>query len=174
MDNLVEKSFAGLTSAFNTTFEMEEKDVKSLFNQTEKSVELLEEKKNELFNNKKELSLKDESFLEEELKTLIINTRTMLTKLETEIKIGSKSGYWDSYARLAMTVTNQLKELRELNVAVVETEISKRNSGNIINSNKRATIMLDANSLMEYIMNVKNNSEINKIDATFTIDEEDK
>jgi hypothetical protein len=98
----------------------------------------------------------------------------MLTKLETEIKIGSKSGYWDSYARLSMTVTNQLKELRELNVAVVETEISKRNSGNIINSNKRATIMLDANSLMEYIMNVKNNSEINKIDATFTIDEEDK
>jgi hypothetical protein len=174
MDNLIEKNFEGLTSAFNTTFEMEDKDVKTLFVETEKQVSLIEEKKNELMTNKKELTLKHQSFLEDELKSLIVSTRAMLAKLESEIKIGSKSGYWDSYARLATTVTGQLKELRELNVSVVEIEIQKRNMGNDINSGKRATIVLDANSLMEYVNKVKKESEIGKIDATFTIEDEDK
>jgi len=171
MDNLIEKNFEGLTNAFNTSFEMEDKDVKTLVEQTEKQVSLIEQKKNELVNNKKELVLKHQSFLESELESLIISTRSMLAKLESEIKIGSKSGYYDSYARLAMTVTGQLKELRELNISVVETEIQKRNMGNDINSGKRATIVLDANSLMDYVNKVKKESEISKIDATFTIEE---
>ena len=173
MENLIEKNFEGLTSAFNTSFEMEDKNVKTLFVEAEKQVSLIEEKKNEIMTNKKELALKHQSFLEEELMSLIVSTRAMLAKLESEIKIGSKSGYWDSYARLAMTVTSQMKELRELNISVVETEIQKRNMGNDINSGKRATIVLDANSLMEYINKIKRESEIGKIDATFTIEEKE-
>ena len=139
MDN-IEKNFEGLTSAFNTTFKMEDKDVEELINNTEQQVQLIEEKKNELVLNKKELMIKDQTFLETELKSLIINTRTMLSKLESEIKIGSKSGYFDSYAKLSTAVANQLKELREFNVAVVQMELERTKLGRDINSDKRAKL----------------------------------
>lgn len=174
MENLIEKNFEGLTSAFDTSFEMQDKDVQNLVNETEKQVSLIEEKKNELVSNKKELSLKHQSFLEEELLKLIINTNSMLTKLQSEIKIGSKAGYYDSYARLSSTVKDQLKELRELNIAVVETEIEKKKMRNDINTGKRATVLLDANALMEYVNKVKSESQIGKIDATFTIEENEE
>lgn len=172
--NNIEKNFEGLTSAFDTSFQMEDKDVEELVNKTESQIKLIEEKKQELVLNKKELVLKDQSFLEKELKSLIISTRTMLSRLESEIKIGTKSGYWDSYARMASTVSNQLKELRELNTSVVQLELEKHKMGKSINSDKRATIVLDANSLMEYVANVEKNSQINKIDATFTIEENEE
>ena len=172
--NNIEKNFEGLTSAFDTSFQMEDKDVEELVNKTEKQIKLIEEKKVELISNKNELVLKDQSFLEKELKTLIINTRTMLSRLESEIKIGTKSGYWDSYARMASTVSNQLKELRELNTSVVQIELEKHRMGKDINNDKRATIVLDANALMEYVANVEKNSQMNKIDATFTIEENEE
>lgn len=174
MENYIEKSFEGLTSAFNTTFEMKDKDVASLVTQTEKQIELIEDTKNELVNNKTELTLKHQSFLEDALMKLIINTGSMLAKLETEIKIGSKSGYWDSYARLSTAHKDQLKELRELNVSVIETEIEKRKVTNNINNGKRATILLDANSLIDYVNKVKRESEIGKVDATFTVEENEE
>jgi hypothetical protein len=117
--------------------------------------------------------LKDQSFLETELKSLILNTRIMLTKLESEIKIGSKSGYYDSYSRLSSAVAQQLKELRELNTSVVQLELEKHKLGRDINIDKRATILLDANSLMDYIENIEKNSQMKKIDATFTIEKEE-
>ena len=172
--NNIEKSFEGLTSAFDTSFKMEDKDVEELINNTEKQVQQIEEKKNELVLNKKELMIKDQTFLETELKSLIMNTRSMLFKLETEIKIGSKSGYFDSYAKLSTAVANQLKELRELNVSVVQMELEKHKLGRDINSDKRATILLDANSLMEYVENIEKNNQMKKIDATFTIDENEE
>lgn len=171
MENQIEKNFAGLTSAFDTSFQMEDKDVQNLITQTEKQVEKIEEKKNELVNNKTELMYKDQSFIEEELKTLIVSTRAMLNKLESEIKIGSKSGYYDSYARLSQTVSNQIDSLREHNVSVVQLELEKRRMGKDINTGKRVSIVLDANALMELVDKAKQNSQINKVDATFTVEE---
>jgi hypothetical protein len=170
MDNLIEKSFEGLTSAFGTPFEMEEKDVVTLVKETEKQVQLIEDKKNELVTGKIELVLKDQSFLEEELRTLIVSSGMMLAKLESEIKIGSKSSYYDSYAKLATARTGILKELRELNISVIQTELEKRRTGNDINTGKRATIVMDANTLLEFVNNARLNSQVNKIDASFTID----
>ena len=169
--NNIEKNFEGLTSAFDTSFQMEDKDVEELVNKTESQIKLIEEKKQEIVLNKKELVLKDQSFLEKELKTLIVNTITMLGRLESEIKIGTKAGYWDSYSKMAATVAGELKELRELNTSVVQLELEKHKLGKDINSDKRATIVLDANSLMEYVANVERNNETSKIDATFTIEE---
>ena len=170
MDDLIEKSFAGLTNAFETPFQMEEKDIDKLVNETAKQVQLIEEKKNEIVTKKVELVLKDQSFLEEELKTLIISSGLMLAKLESEIKIGSKSSYYDSYAKMVTSRAGVLKELRELNIAIVQTELEKRKFGNDINIGKKATIVMDANALLEFINNTKLNSEMNKIDASFTID----
>jgi len=171
--NNIEKNFEGLTSAFDTSFKMKDEDAEELIEKTEKQIKLIEEKKNDLVLNKRELVLKDQSFLEKELKSLIISTRTMLSKLECEIKVGTKSGYWDSYARLASTVAGQLKELRELNTSVVQLELEKHKLGRDINSDKRATIVLDANSLADYVNSIEKNSQISKVDATFTIEEDE-
>ena len=171
----IEKNFEGLTSAFNTSFQMEDKDVEALVNQTEKQVEMINEKKNELINGcKTEVMFKDQTFLEDELKSLIMSTRSMLARLEAEIKIGSKSGYYDSFARLATAVGSHIKELRELNVAVVNIEMEKKRVGDNINNTRKANIILDANSLWELVNKAKSDSQINKIDASFTIEEEDK
>jgi len=174
-ENLMEKSFAGLTSAFDTTFQIEDEvKVNELITTIENQVDIIDGKKLELVNNMKEVALKDQTFLEDELRSLIVNTRLMLARLENEIRIGAKSGYWDSYSRLASSVTNQLRELRELNVAVVQTELSKSRLNNNINNTKRATIKLDANALIDLVNKAKADSQINVIDATFKIEENEE
>ena len=171
MNEFIEQAFTGLTSAFNTSFDM--KDIE----QIQHSVNLLEEKKDEIADvvkNKKELAIKDQSFLEQELKSLIIGSRTILQKLDAEIITGSKSNYYDAYAKMASSITSQLKELRELSVAVVELEIQKQTKETINNTMNRATIVLDASALDLLIKNAKSNSQMNAIDANFTIEDEEK
>ena len=175
MNEYIEKSFAGLTSAFDTSFDMaEEKTIKTLVAETEHNLDLIEQKKNDIVSAKREVVLKDQTFLEEELKELIIGTKTMLAKLEAEIKIGTKSSFWDSYTKLASAVMGNLKELRELNVSVATIEMNKSKVNNDINTNKRISIVLDSNALIDLVNKATKDSQMNKIDASFTIDDKEK
>jgi hypothetical protein len=166
--NEIEQGYAGLTSAFNTKFESVE-DV-------EKTIQLIDDKKNEIcdvLRDKKELVIKDQTFLEQELKTLVLGSKTILAKLDAEIKMGQKASYFDSYSRLVTAITAQLKELRELGVDLANLELEKQKKD--INKDKsRTTILLDANALDLLIKNAKANSQLNAVDATFTIEDEER
>lgn len=173
-ENYIEQGFSGISKAFDTSFEMEEKDAKDLINQAEKQIEMIEKKRKELMIDEKELTLKDQTYIEEEIKSLINSSRCMLAKLESEIKIGSKSSYYDSYAKLSSSINNQIENLLKLNIAIAQTEIEKRKLGRDINNSKRATLILDANTLIDLVSKAREGSELNKIDANFTIEENDE
>ena len=170
MNNEIEESFSGLTSAFNTKFEMEDKPLLEQVNSGLKDIEL---RKNEIIKNKRELVIEDQDFLNSELKSLILNARAMACRLENEIKVGSRSDMYDAYFKAINAIGNQLKELRELNKTVVDIEIQKQKIERPDQKTNRATIVLDANSLLELVKKAKKDSQMDAIDADFSVEEDE-
>jgi hypothetical protein len=169
------EQFENLNNALNTEFQVNNKD---------KMIQQIQDLKNQiqkLENNKSEsssddnLKVKDENFLTKQLQELIINSRLMLTKLEEEIKVGSPPKMWEVYAKLQDSLSNQIKELRELNKLSTNLEIEKIKNKvtSWKNLQEGQKIALTPSQLSELVDNAKKNSQLNKIDTEFKIEEED-
>ena len=97
----------------------------------------------------------------------------MACRLENEIKVGSRSDMYDAYFKAINAIGNQLKELRELNKTVVDIEIQKQKIERPDQKTNRATIVLDANSLLELVKKAKKDSQMDAIDADFSVEEDE-
>lgn len=131
----------------------------------------IEEKKNALVEQSKNLVMLDQDFIRDELKTLIIGARTVLTKLESDIKIGTAPRVYEVYARLIDSVTLQYRELRELNrdVANISIEQGKFNIGGM---NKGETIALKPEQLIDIIEAAKEKSQMGDIEVDFKVEDD--
>lgn len=70
-----------------------------------------------------QFGLKDKEYLEEKIKKLIQLTEDNLDKLSSDIRIGAHPRMYEVLATLANSMILQVKELRELNKMIMDTDL---------------------------------------------------
>ena len=162
----------GISKALNTTFEMDtlKKDIVSI----DKELNILESKKKAYEKNR--LAIEDKEYLALELKELIASTQEVRRILEENLrKPPHKASDVEAYSMVIGQITTLVRELRQLNVDVVSTEISQRKldikteAPTTIGTQNNNVFMLDAKSLNAMITNAKETSQLKHIVADFDI-----
>ena len=157
------ESFDRLASAFNTEYI----ETSAIDNE----LQVIGDKKNELTNvikSKNEITLEDKEYIETELKYLIAKNKNILDTLSEEIRVGANARFYEVYAKLSDSIVNSLRELREMNKVIYDMNLMKNGfqAQDNEDSNKN---LFTANQMLEMIKSAKDNSQLNKIDATFEI-----
>lgn len=157
------ESMDKLSNVFDTTFEQEN---------VEKQIQIINEKKQSLIKKTSEgVVLQNQKFLEVEIKSLIMSSRSVLQKLEDDIKVGTNPRSFEVYAKLLEAVLKQYQELRELNKLIYDVSKEERD----INISKigKKKISLDATQLLDLVDKAREKSLISRVDAKFEIENED-
>jgi len=199
MEEFDEKELSGtykkLNKVLDTTFEKElfiedidkqiKKDFKSELDDEDlkfKAVNTMDDIKREVVNintRKDELQeilysakIKDASFLEKEIKSMILSSRRVLSTLEKDIKLGSAPRMYEVYATLLNAITGQYKELRSLNEAIAKyvLENKKQNLDEVKEEHK---MVMNSNDALDMYMAAKESSQMDTVTAEFDILDED-
>ncbi len=140
------------------------------FQHVQTELDSFEQKTNELktfLKEKDELTLEDEKYLSLETKLLIQGGKTVLDKLQEEIKQGSSPRIFEVYSQLLGSVLGGLRELRELNKMVLDIK-----KINMITSDPtpktQVNVFMDSKSMSELIKKAKEDSSMNAIDGSFS------
>jgi len=162
------EGFDGLSSAFNV--ENEEEFVHAV-EEVQQDMEMIEAKKNEIAQKINfPVMFEDQGFIQRELKSLIMSARTVMTKVEQDIKIGCPPRQVEVYAKLVESIGKQYTSLLDLNKTVFEAAVeAKQVDINNIGNNK---ISLTSEQLLDMINGAKENSQMNAIDADFEVEDE--
>jgi len=167
-----QEAFANLESKLNTAFESETKDISTTIAEIKQEIAVVEEKKNSLVNIRESpMIMQDQEYIRAELKTLLVDSRIILQKLSSNIKVGSSSKDYEAYAKMISSISNVVKELRELNRNVVDLKVQ---SGKLDNNILNKKISLTADQLLQMIEKAKTGNQLQAIDAKFTVTEEEK
>lgn len=164
-------AFEGLDDAFDTNFDKENSLVEAERREVQElkdEMDAIEERKNKI---KGSLQIEDSGYLNKEIKECIRSARSVLNRLDMDIKVGSQARMYEVYAALMNSITLQFKELRQLNEAIVKINI-KQNKANVNNLQGNEKISLTANQLLDMVKAASDKSELNKIDANFEIEDE--
>jgi len=163
------EGFEGLLSAFDLN-EIKDDDFGATVKEVEKNLEVIENKKNEISAIVKLPSVfQDEDYIRRELKTLIMSARTVMDKVEMDIKIGVDSKKIEVYSKLIDSIGKQYVSLMELNKSIFESQVKMGALDiNNIGSNK---ISLTSDQLLDMINKASDISQMNSIDATFKIED---
>jgi len=161
------EGFEGLEEAFN----IEDKDFDEVVKEVKDDMKLIEVKKNEIVTKvKNEPVFQDQEFIQTELRSLIMSARTIMYKVEQDIKIGADSRKIEVYAKLVESIGKQYQALMDLNKNIFEAQVHSGNFDiNNIGDNK---ISLSSEQLLDMINKASENSQMNAIDATFEIKDE--
>jgi len=159
------EGFEGLTSGFD----VEEFDEK--IEEIQKDVSLIETKKNELVAKAQNpVVFQDQEFIQTELRTLIMSARTVFHKVEQDIKIGADNRKIEVYAKLLESIGKQYTSLIELNKSIFDAQVQM---GQVdlenLGDNK---ISLSSEQLLDMINKAKDGSEMNRIEADFSVEDE--
>lgn len=164
-------AFEGLDDSFDTKFENEKSLVEAErreIQELQDEMDSIEERKNKIKNT---LQIEDSGYLNKEIKACIYSARSVLDRLDSDIKIGSSARMYEVYAALLNSITAQYKELRQLNEAIVKINMDQ-NKKSFSNMKADENISLTANQLLIMIKTASDNSEIKKIEAKFEIENE--
>ncbi len=152
-----------------------ESEVKNVNNQIEKVAERKNEIVESIKNNQVGFTKEDQTFLVDEIKSLIKSTTSVLEKLEQDIRIGTPVRSHEVYAILANSKVNQLKELRDLYRTIMEMAIFDPNSEhNKKEEQKTDEINMTATDFLKIIKQAQKESSLNKIDANYEIVDRDE
>jgi hypothetical protein len=163
------EGFEGLASAFDVG--NDEEDFKKAVLNVEKDIKLIEVKKEDIINQSKVPTLfKNQEFIQTELRSLIMSARTIMYKVEQDIKIGTDSRKIEVYAKLVEAIGKQYVSLIELDKHIFEAQVLTNtvDIGNI-GSNK---ISLSSDQLLDMIIKAGEGSQMNAIEAKFEIESE--
>jgi|TARA_Y100000310_G_C20704329_1_gene833643 hypothetical protein len=159
-------TFQGLSDAFDTEYEddVEEKQVTVPDN---KPAPAKKEDTPPATNGGVELQQVD--FITDMIKDQLDSTQTIVERLDSDIKIGSKASMYEVYAQLQNSMTAKLTEMRKLHesAAKIQVDQNKKNLTEIGSSDK---IQLTSEQLIDMVNAASEKSEINKIEADFKID----
>lgn len=166
----------GIAEALNTTFKTAD---------IPKAVINIDKKINEVqqATNNQYITLEDKEYLKIELKDMISSMQAMKRFLEEQLqKPPIKASEVESYSMLSEKILTALKELRVLDMDVINTNLAQKRleqsyqikTGNITNNIQNNVLMLDSKSLDDMIKNAENNRRIDSIDVDFEIDDQIK
>ena len=161
----------GLNKQFETSFE--ESVVK-----VENEIKAVEERKNEISEivEGKHLTLQDQEFLRDEIKSLIETTTMVMNQLRDDLKIGSPPRLYEVFSTLANSKIAQLKELRELEKTIMNAQLFSPDidGGNGKNKAGKSEITMTGSALLDLIKEAKEKNTMDKVDAEFiVVDDED-
>jgi len=163
------EGFEGLTSAFN----INDDDLKKMISEVDKDMSLIETKKSEIELKVKSPTslLQDQEFLRTELRSLIMSARTVMYKVEQDIKIGTDNRKIEVYSGLIEAIGKQYTSLLELNKTIfnAQVEVGAVDIKNIGANNK---ISLSSEQLLDMINKASEGSQMNAIEATFEVEDE--
>ena len=163
----------GISKALNTTYKTE--DIK-------KNLPVIKQTINEVAEvnkNPDRLVLVDKIYIRDQLKTVIETKQASKSFLENEItRPPAHSGLIQAFSILCEQLVNAIKELRVLNMDIINTELAQRRleqnyqikTGNTTNNIQNNVYMLDSKSLDEMIKNAEQNRKIDMIDVDFEQD----
>lgn len=163
----------GISKALNTTYKTE--DIK-------KNLPVIKQTINEVAEvnkNPDRLVLEDKIYLRDQLKTVIETMQASKSFLENEItRPPAHPSLIQSFSILCEQLVNAIKELRVLNMDIINTELAQRRleqnyqikTGNTTNNIQNNVYMLDSKSLDEMIKNAEQNRKIDMIDVDFEQD----
>lgn len=157
--------FKGLDETFDTSYD--EKEAKKQVAKIENNIKEIDTKKKDLKNNL--VVMNDVPYIKEELMTLISSSKNILEKLEDDIKVGSPARMYEVYATLLNSITNELKELRQLNYDAAQLEIEQNKKKSLSELNPNDKVLLSSDALLDMISTASKQSEMNRIDADFEI-----
>lgn len=157
--------FKGLDETFDTSYD--EKETKKQVAKIEDSIKEIDTKKKDLKKNL--VVMNDVPYIKEELMTLISSSKNILEKLEDDIKVGSPARMYEVYATLLNSITNELKELRQLNYDAAQLEIEQNKKKSLSELNPNDKVLLSSDALLDMISTASRQSEMNRIDADFEI-----
>lgn len=166
----------GIAEALNTTFKTAD---------IPKTIINIDKKINEVqqVTNNQYVTLEDKEYLKLELMEMISSMQAMKRFLEEQLqKPPIKASEVESYSMLSEKILTAIKELRILNMDVINTNIAQKRldqsyqikTGNITNNVQNNVYMLDSKSLDDMIKNAENNRRIDSIDVDFEIDDQIK
>jgi hypothetical protein len=155
--------FEGLSEKLNTSY-IETSASPSM------QLKKIEDKKNELIEltKKDELSIQDEKYINDGLKELIEVGSNVFNTVASEVKFGVADRKIEVFAKLLDSMTNTIRELREFN-KMIEDMRMLRNGLNPIKEEGR--LQISAKDLADIVREASQNSELNRIDATFEVDD---
>ena len=159
------EGFEGLTSGFDVgDFDEKVEEVK-------KDITTIEQKKSIIEAKAKSPAVfEDQEFIQTELRSLIMSARTVMYKVEQDIKIGADNRKIEVYAKLLESIGKQYTSLLELNKHIFDAQVTM---GQVdienIGDNK---ISLSPEHLLDMINKAKENSQMNAIEADFEVDDE--
>jgi hypothetical protein len=157
------EEFEGLTSAFNV------ENAITTPEEIESRIQSIEQRKNLLNQGTNDHSVfEDQRYIQEEMRTLIEAARGVMKKYEQNLKIGAHARDFEVYAKLLDSIGNQYKSLLELNKAVFDAEMTSSKLD--INNIGDQKITLTSAQLIDMVDKAREQSELNVIDAVFTIE----
>lgn len=164
------EGFENLTSAFNLD---DDENLKKIIREVDRDMSLIETKKNEIVSKvvtTPPATFQDQDFIRTELRSLIMSARTVMYKVEQDIKIGAPDRKVEVYAKLIEAIGKQYTSLMELNKNVFDAQLQ---TGSLdiknIGPNK---ISLSSEQLLDMINKANEGSQMNKIVAKFDIIDE--
>jgi hypothetical protein len=162
------EGFEGIMKALNIE---NDDNLKQVVANVEKTIEVIENKRNEIdvtANN----TFPDQEFISTELRSLISSARSVMTKVENDIRIGAEPRQIEVYAKLIEAIGKQYSCLIELNKSIFDAQVKN----NLLqpppppeNDNK---ITLSPEELLDMMIKAKQKSQLNSIDAHFEIENE--
>ena len=163
------EGFEGIEKALN--IEGVDNDFTKAIKSVENNIKLIEAKKTDIINQSKvPVMFRDQEFIETELRSLIMSARTIMYKVEQDIKIGADARKVEVYAKLIESIGKQYASLIELNKNIFDAQI-QTNQFDITNLGHNK-ISLSSEQLLDMINKAGENSQMNKVDAKFEIKEE--
>lgn len=162
------EGFEGLTSAFN----INDEEFKKIIKDVDRDMSLIESKKNKIQSKiKSPLLLQDEDFIRTEIRSLIMSARTVMYKVEQDIKIGTDNRKIEVYAKLIEAIGKQYTSLIELNKNIFDAQVQV-GAVDIKNIGANNKISLSSEQLLDMINKANENSQMNAIEAKFEIEDE--
>lgn len=163
-------SMSKLSDAFNTGNEgtsMSAAEENFGLDHIKQEIAEIESRKGQLVDQNKKFVIKDQKFLDMEIKSLILCSRTVLKRLEQDIQVGAEPRKYEVFAQLANSVTAQYKELMELNRMIIDLDV-KSNEMDYDKMGKKK-ISMTADQLLEMVEKASEKSQMKEIDATFEV-----
>jgi hypothetical protein len=174
-EDLNKEAFEGLDTAFNTEYKEDKQNSlitasKNEVQELQDEIKDLELKKDEIKSN---IRIEDEEYLKTEIKSLMWTSKSVLERLESDIKIGSEARMYEVFGGLVNSLTMLMKELRNLNESIIKIKLEQNSKKTLSELGQNDKIALSSNQLAEMILAASEKSEFNKIEADFEIDDSD-
>ena len=163
MENL-DDAFSKLSQSLDTSFVDQTSAIK---NEVQEFTNETKELANVSIN-----TLEDKQYIQDGIKKTLEMGTSVLEKLKSDIKVGSNPRMYEVFSKMMDSMNRGFQELRDLNKTVVDLQIF--NDGPIENAPAKVEIKMTGKELLDFIEKTKKESELNRVDADFEVEDEKK